>query len=1282
MVHPRSVERWRVCSSFEHNSDTCAAVLALFECFVSLLFGCLMRRLPVIWLKRHRGRRPAACAWASIARASMPKTLGYSVCFFGATDRDVLVCQKLGVRLIIHGSVPPCGKSRAKFSEEELLECLSRATGLGVESCREELARIAAPDDHPNHRALGQDCRHCFTKMPCAHLQCPVSARVELVELGVLREYARKEGNLEALEALVGARVPFWQVLALCGKHTLSLRRGLYSVDRSHLGASGVSSSFEVVDLASPGAQAVLLEVPSLARAVRVDASHGRLLSAAECRGIAVELLPEEARVDETFALLRRATPSLLKSLLQKLIRHWGAADPAPGDPAAGLTRRSLLVCAVLLLFQHAGSFIPELQTFVRGSVSLLKRAAVIAVEDGWPGDDAMRRTGLDPPKLLLMAVVLRDHKQLQPSLELARRVTAFFLACLESPRRIDWQGMARRSGAPSAAPHVAASEWSLAHAALCNLGAMQGDKDMFRAVADGGGLSFLLGGPPSGQAFSLLWALDFHCVRGVLHGFRGRGGFAERKARMFSDYTGVNPRGSPSSGYDLALIASVRPLKAFCWQRMAREPRPEAPVVGSVCERLAFESCPVSYLVGDVPIRLQGREYIVTLGTKDSLADEVVIARPARAMRDVLDVDEATRRRAVAVVRQMRFKLPSPFPAGTSLYFESGRWVLEVSLEEDLTRVFDADEYCAKPLPVTILEHPPACATADRVFELAAYRGSGFRRGWWEVVQRSFAGLHPDLLDRVLVVLSSVQADGLIEMPVFALQQGSATSAKDGDEEVFDALLQLAIQCPSALEAEQVPTFRARDMLHFLFLRQRVKEWIFERRAVSRESVAPWISPQGRALKPAQQMGLDRLRSSGRRVQFLFAPTGAGKTFTAAAFALGLGVEMVVWVVPDEAVHAILEELPKCIGARIVVLDSRSGGRTDPEKSAINIVRYDHAKTPALLPKLKGWASRCLLLLDEADKLFGETKRSSSMLELAHISAFVLMMSATVLRSSSNLEPLFAWANLVSDFPTSRKNLFVFYSTLVNFQREAAIRQAFDTAYVAVPIPEDYREAVAARRWLEAADIVYRVLDGALVDAALAPGGPSFLVGRNEGHAARLLAMLRDAVGSARRSSVGTFDEAMALSTARGKALEVCVVPLSKHRGYNFGRHYRRMVMPPLPSSVATRVQLFGRLTRMDQEFSEVEYLTVVPKRTILEVLHDRHASDDAVQASIEKLGQRFGHLAESMLSAGSGDQAAVAGRPAPQVEVPLASRAALRKRPAGSRASAPAKAARARAD
>eukprot|EP00445_Apocalathium_hangoei_P017764 CAMPEP_0203889220 /NCGR_PEP_ID=MMETSP0359-20131031/32784_1 /ASSEMBLY_ACC=CAM_ASM_000338 /TAXON_ID=268821 /ORGANISM="Scrippsiella Hangoei, Strain SHTV-5" /LENGTH=85 /DNA_ID=CAMNT_0050810575 /DNA_START=51 /DNA_END=305 /DNA_ORIENTATION=- len=85
----------------------------------------------------------------------MPKALDYNVCFFGARTGDVLVCRKLGVRVLLHGAdVPPCGRVRGLVSEGDLLDCLTRATGLGVASCREELARGPAPDDHPSHRAL------------------------------------------------------------------------------------------------------------------------------------------------------------------------------------------------------------------------------------------------------------------------------------------------------------------------------------------------------------------------------------------------------------------------------------------------------------------------------------------------------------------------------------------------------------------------------------------------------------------------------------------------------------------------------------------------------------------------------------------------------------------------------------------------------------------------------------------------------------------------------------------------------------------------------------------------------------------------------------------------------------------------------------------------------------------------------------------------------------------------------------------------------------------------
>lgn len=1210
----------------------------------------------------------------------MAKGLAYNVCFFGAKAGDVLVSQKLGIRLVLHGAaVPPCAKVRSTVSESDLLDCLSKESGLGIESCRDELRLVLPPDDHPNHRALGQDCRHSFTKHVCAQARCPVSSTLELVELGELRQYARDAGNLEALEALIGKPVPFWQILALCGKHTLCLRRGLYRTERvAGRFAGSEATTLPIADLRSgPDVPSTLVELPELSVALRLDAAAAAL-GLAECREVAsAGLSPGEvAQVDRAISLLRQATPALLKSLLQKLVRHYGSLDPVVDDVAQGVPKRVLLSCSVALLFQHVGSFVPELQTYVRGVVALLKRAAVVAIEDGYPTDGVIRLTGLTPRDLLLLAAAFKEHKRLHPTAQLGKRVVTFCLGCLDSPRRINWQAMRDRGAAHPPAPP--SPEWSSAHKALCFLGAMQGDKDMIRGIAEGGALKFatceeakLLRMP-----FSLSWAIDFHCVRGILHGFSG-GSFIDRKMHMFKDFTGVDPRGQRAGyGYDLELMARLRPLQQFCWDRMVGCERTVIPVLGQIHEHMSFDSCPIAYMVGDIAQRIDGRDYIVTLGTRDSLAEEVVIARPSRAARDVLDVPEAVRSKAIDAVRHMRFPLGCPFPTGTQLHFEHGRWVLETA-DKDTTRVVDADEYCDRPLPVTIGEHVPAKADATSLLDLAACIGSGFRRGWWDEISKQLGTLRSELLDRLLVVLSSVQADGKIEMPVFSLQAGSATSAKDGDEDVFELLLHVAIQCPSALQAQQIPTFKVQNLLHFLFLRRRIKGWVFERRTIPQGVEAQWMRSKGRCLKAEQELALDRLRTTGRRVQFIFAPTGAGKTFTAASFLMTLNVETVLWIAPDEAIHALAEELRKSVNAKIVVFSGRGGSQTDPEPNAINLVRYDHAKSEAVIGKLKAWASRAAIVLDEADKLFGETKRSSAMLELAHISAFVLMMSATVLRSSSNLEPLFAWANLLSDFPTSRKNLFVFFASLVNFQRESVIKQNFVTEYVDMPLTEEYRRAVLSRRWLDAATLVYNALDRELVARAMVLNGPTFLVGRNVDHASALLEQLRLGAKAAgfTEADFGDFEEAAARAAAGRGALRVCVIPLSKHRGYNFGKHYRRMVLPPLASSVATRVQLFGRLTRMDQEFAEVTYSTVVPKRTILELLHDRHTLDDAVQASIEKLGQRFGHLAEAMLQRpASPHRAAAAQLPPPdaQDDRPTASRSAGRcaKRPAAAAA------------
>mmetsp|Transcript_19342 Transcript_19342/g.41689 ORF Transcript_19342/g.41689 Transcript_19342/m.41689 type:complete len:909 (+) Transcript_19342:176-2902(+) len=790
----------------------------------------------------------------------MPKGLAYNVSFFGAQPGSLLVSHKLGIRLILRGgAVPPCGKLRAMVSEGDLIDCMSKATGLGVESCKDELKKVPEPDDFPNARALGQDCRHSFTKSVCASMKCPTSALLELVDPGELRTHAKEAGNLEALEALVGVPTPFWKILSLCGKHSLSLRRGIYRTEHTAgaLAPSNVPSSLPLTDLHTErsgptGAEggALIVELPKLGVALKLD-NRTKPLSAAEVRTVAISALSKDEikHVDKTLEALRRATPAFLKSLLQKLVRHYGTTDPVATDESIAAPRRVLLACSVAALFQHVGSFVPELQTYVRGVVALLKRAAVIAIEDGYPSDKVIEQARLTPKDLFLLAVAFRDNKQLHPSQELAERVVAFCMGCLESPRRINWQAMKAQlaesnSKAVKKKARINVDEssdesskgWGLASRALIELGAMQGDKEMLRAVAEGGPLQFVEYKPQGEKLpFSVLWALDFHCVRGILHGIEG-GSFLDKKMKMFRHFTGVDPRGlRPGYGYDKQLMSDLKPLLLFSWNRMIKSERTAIPVTGQFEERMEFDACPISYMVGDLSQRIKGKDYIVTLGTKDSLAEEVVIARPSRAARDVLDVPKAVKEEAIQAVRSKTYPLGSPFEEGSLLSFSSGRWVLTLGRSKE---VVDADEYCDQPLPVKFDEHAEAIPKDQtELLKLASQTGSGFRKGWWSAILESLGALPRKLWDRVLVTLSSVEADGKIQMPVYALQQGSPSSAKDGDELVYAFFLKVAVQCPSALRAEQLPIFQVGDLFHFLFLRRRLKAWIFENTATESKS-------------------------------------------------------------------------------------------------------------------------------------------------------------------------------------------------------------------------------------------------------------------------------------------------------------------------------------------------------------------------------------------------------------------------------------------------------------
>ena len=74
-----------------------------------------------------------------------------------------------------------------------------------------------------------------------------------------------------------------------------------------------------------------------------------------------------------------------------------------------------------------------------------------------------------------------------------------------------------------------------------------------------------------------------------------------------------------------------------------------------------------------------------------------------------------------------------------------------------------------------------------------------------------------------------------------------------------------------------------------------------------------------------------------------------------------------------------------------------------------------------------------------------------------------------------------------------------------------------------------------------------------------------------------------------------------------------------SQVRGRNFGKRCRALLHLPLATSVASRVQIRGRITRADQAFDEVTEIVLVPRGTCLHALHEHQRSSNSLQRFFE---------------------------------------------------------------
>lgn len=178
-----------------------------------------------------------------------------------------------------------------------------------------------------------------------------------------------------------------------------------------------------------------------------------------------------------------------LKSLIQKLIRYASnqvnmAFESSTSKSLLFKTEFVLCVAMSLLLFS-SGSFVPDIQKFVTGLESLVKRLVVIAFEDSCITNKKMK---CEMVTLIACSILSQRVRTWFPPLRVVKKIFHFGLSLLQEKSYFEYsiqEGLLKKPYTLSDITATSANkEFKLVSALMDNLKSFQGDMAMIRYIA------------------------------------------------------------------------------------------------------------------------------------------------------------------------------------------------------------------------------------------------------------------------------------------------------------------------------------------------------------------------------------------------------------------------------------------------------------------------------------------------------------------------------------------------------------------------------------------------------------------------------------------------------------------------------------------------------------------------------------------------------------------------------------------------------------------------------
>jgi superfamily II DNA or RNA helicase len=885
---------------------------------------------------------------------------------------------------------------------------------------------------------------------------------------------------------------------------------------------------------------------------------------------------------NEIFQNLKWMTPGILKSLLQKCIRFYSKNVIISGKVHSTI---DVAIVTFLVLYHNSGSFVPNLQKFVKGSESAFKRLAVTILEDSSYNREFIIS--------LLFASLVSRHDFTFSTHFLTLCCNCIFYSMNENYYVYNCHENERQ---------VTSFEDYIIVESLKTLGSFETDIKMLNSICcNNWRIETKIQNRP--EYMNIEHCIDQHCVTSVIHFFYVKNVYLEPSEIvkiMWNQSSKFNPR-----KHLINLNNDINLAQTRYWKFKTFEQKYEITESSNFIKlsRNIHESW-ITGMIGPMEHKIKNNIKVVSFFHSLDISSIVTIRAPSREKNEIELTDEDL----LYCVDYISKLKSNPFllkdeTLGINNYFlfVNGKFIINIP-EQGYS--CDWKDYCNFEIEVKTFEIDNTDdfdIILDRIF---SYDTDAIVIDWKERLTNILNDMKIEVLFRLAMYLRSV-SKSISMYKISRDGTGTYLSVNWCDSVVFRFLCTCCYLAPVALKINKDsqgldPEFKIKNISVW----NHIKDLVFSK--LNNIQLYDWgiRTNDTRQLRNHQQDAVDRIMDrvvSGKRGTILFMTVGSGKTkiITTSLFEIMKIKSLpkfVVYTLPPSANTSVIAEF-ELAGLPINLVNLHN---TILKPFTINFINHDHLRNDSIKTQLRTLATDIFIIFDEFHLMMSmTTQRTSVALELSKICNGFIAMTGTLIKDGDH-EPIIEWVSQVVDFELTPKNYLLGVAALISAKINFHIEERRTFVNVEIVDP-DYFKNVSSNlggtnditNFQKAVDICYETIKYKIVEIGLYHLQNEqciFVVALNK----KMQDWLNQQFSS---NGLNCFlvdgSNSINLTDDMDTNIRVVITTIRHSTGFTVTRAHT-MISGVYFSALTTRQQMDGRILRLGQRSPFVNYIVV----------------------------------------------------------------------------------------